>query len=54
MKYYPCFGFSPILAQKLASPFQGMAEFMALELIVGALSGQKGSVKYPRAFGLKD
>jgi len=53
-KYYPRFGFSPILAQKLASPFQGMAEFMALELFVGALSGQTGSVKYPKAFGLKD
>ena len=53
-KYYPRFGFSPILTQKLASPFQGMAEFMALELVAGTLSGQKGSVKYPKAFGLKD
>ena len=52
--YYPRFGFSPILTQKLASPFHGIAAFMALELVDGALSGQKGSVKYPKAFGLKN
>ncbi|MBZ5696000.1 MAG: N-acetyltransferase [Acidobacteriia bacterium] len=50
--YYPRFGFSPLLTQKLASPFRGMGEFMALELVVGSLAGQKGSVKYPEAFGL--
>jgi len=52
--YYPRFGFSPLLTQKLASPFRGKTQFMALELVAGALSGQKGSVKYPEAFGLAD
>jgi len=51
--FYARFGFSPLLTQKLASPFQGMAEFMALELVVGSLAGQTGSVKYPDAFGLE-
>lgn len=50
--YYPRFGFSPLPTQKLASPFRGMPEFMALELTAGALSGQKGLVRYPKAFGL--
>jgi putative acetyltransferase len=50
--YYPRFGFSHLLTRKFASPFHGKAEFMALELVVGALSGQKGSVRYPEAFGL--
>jgi putative acetyltransferase len=52
--YYPRFGFSHLLTRKFASPFQGKAEFMALELVVGAISGQKGSVKYPEAFGIAD
>lgn len=49
--YYPRFGFSAALAQNLASPFSGDA-FMALELVPGALAGQRGSVSYPSAFGL--
>lgn len=52
--YYPRFGFSANLTQKFVSPFQGMAEFMGLELMAGALSGKKGWVKYPEAFGLKN
>jgi putative acetyltransferase len=52
--YYPRFGFSPQLTQKLVSPFRGRAEFMALELVVGAISGREGSVKYPTAFGLTE
>lgn len=49
--YYPRFGFSVTLARNLASPFSGDA-FMALELVPGALAGQRGSVSYPSAFGL--
>lgn len=47
--YYPRFGFSPDLAQRLRSPFEGPA-FMALELQPGALSGTQGAVVYPAAF----
>ncbi|RXT53118.1 hypothetical protein B6S44_20540 [Bosea sp. Tri-44] len=49
--YYPRFGFSAALARNLASPFTGEA-FMALELVPGALAGERGSVSYPAAFGL--
>ena len=49
--YYPRFGFSAALARHLASPFSGEA-FMALELVPGALEGERGSVSYPPAFGL--
>jgi putative acetyltransferase len=49
--YYPRFGFSSSLVAKLAGPFSGRA-FMGLELVSGSLSGNKGSVKYPEAFGL--
>lgn len=51
-KYYPRFGFSPELTRNLASPFQGKEAFMGLELTPGALLGSKGSVTYPKAFGL--
>ena len=47
--YYPRFGFSAELAQKLQSPYSGDA-FMALELKEGALAGGKGTVSYPPAF----
>jgi putative acetyltransferase len=47
--YYPRFGFSADLAQKLQSPYAGEA-FMALELVPGALSGAQGTVRYPPAF----
>lgn len=49
--YYPRFGFSAALARNLASPFSGEV-FMALELVPGALAGERGSVSYPAAFRL--
>ena len=49
--YYPRFGFSLALTTSLAAPFSGRA-FMGLELVPGSLSGSKGSVKYPDAFGI--
>ncbi|HUF44382.1 MAG TPA: N-acetyltransferase [Aestuariivirgaceae bacterium] len=48
-EFYPRFGFSPDLAEKLESPFRGSA-FMALELVAGALRGGRGKVTYPSAF----
>ena len=48
--YYPRFGFSASLTASLVAPFSGKA-FMGLELIPGSLSGSRGSVKYPKAFG---
>lgn len=50
--YYPRFGFSAALAQKLAGPFSGEA-FMALELAADALRGRAGTVVYPDAFGIE-
>lgn len=50
--FYPRFGFSPVLARHLASPFQGLDAFMALELRPGALQGKGGVCRYPAAFGL--
>jgi sec-independent protein translocase protein TatC len=50
-EYYPRFGFSSELAEKLVSPFPGNA-FMALELVPGALRGTHGKVTYPAAFGV--
>jgi putative acetyltransferase len=49
-EFYPRFGFSAALAQKLASPYAGPA-FMALELVPGSLAGERGLVRYPGAFG---
>ncbi len=49
--YYGRFGFSAPLARHLEAPFRGEA-FMALELVQGALAGERGSVRYPEAFGL--
>ena len=46
--YYPRFGFSATLAQRLAAPYAGPA-FMALELVPNCLAGG-GSVHYPAAF----
>jgi putative acetyltransferase len=51
--FYPRFGFSSSLAEKLASPFPGPA-FMALELVPGALRGRHGKVTYPAAFSLDE
>jgi putative acetyltransferase len=52
--FYSRFGFSSDLMHNLASPFRGKPEFMGLELVPGALTGESGRVKYPRAFGIKD
>ena len=49
--YYPRFGFSSALTASLTAPFSGKA-FMGFELVPGSLSGRKGSVKYPDAFGV--
>jgi putative acetyltransferase len=49
--YYPRFGFSAQLAERLKAPFSGPA-FMALELVPGALTGVTGEVRYPPPFGL--
>jgi len=50
-EFYPRFGFSAKLAQPLASPFGGGEAWMTLELVLGALEGVIGSVKYPPPFG---
>jgi putative acetyltransferase len=50
--YYPRFGFSARLAERLQAPFSGPS-FMALELAPGALAGVAGQVRYPPAFGLQ-
>jgi putative acetyltransferase len=49
--YYPPFGFSSDRARALSSPFPAEA-FMALELVPGALDDVRGTVRYPKAFGL--
>jgi putative acetyltransferase len=50
--YYPRFGFSAQLAERLKAPFSGPA-FMALELVPGALENVTGEVHYPPPFGLE-
>lgn len=50
-QYYPRFGFSPQAVAHLKSPYAGEA-FMGLELIPGALTRLRGSVRYPKAFEL--
>ena len=47
--YYPRFGFSAKLAERLESPYSGEA-FMALEVSPGALDDVAGEVKYPAPF----
>ena len=48
--YYPRFGFSAAMAERLDAPFSGAA-FMALELVPGALA-DGGFVRYAAAFGV--
>ncbi len=48
-EYYPRFGFSPQLAERISSPFSGEA-FMALELVTGVLENVQGQVTYPPPF----
>ena len=47
--YYPRFGFSAALAERLTAPYSGPA-FMALELAPNCLASG-GAVHYPLAFG---
>jgi putative acetyltransferase len=49
--FYPRFGFSAKLAERLMSPYSGEA-FMAMELTPGALDGVDGEVWYPPPFRL--
>jgi putative acetyltransferase len=49
--FYPRFGFSSKLAERLISPFSGRESFMSLELVPGALDGVAGRVQYPPPFG---
>jgi putative acetyltransferase len=51
-RYYPRFGFSAQLAERLKAPFSGPA-FTASELVPGALAGVAGQVRYPPPFGLE-
>ena len=51
-EFYQRFGFLPSLARHLASPFQGLDAFMAVELRPGALQGTSGVCLYPAAFAL--
>jgi len=48
-EYYPRFGFSEALAERLVSPYSGPS-FMALELVPSALEGIAGEVRYPPPF----
>jgi putative acetyltransferase len=48
-EFYPRFGFSAKLAERLKSTYSGPA-FMALELVAGALEGVEGDVQYPPPF----
>ena len=48
-EFYPRFGFSAALAERLVSPFSGPS-FMALELVPAALEGITGEVRYPSPF----
>lgn len=50
--FYPRFGFSAQLAERLKAPFARPA-FMALELVPGALENIIGEVRYPPPFGLE-
>ena len=47
--YYPRFGFSSALADRLDSPYQGES-FMALEIVPGSLDGVAGQVRYAPPF----
>jgi len=48
-EFYPRFGFSAKLTERLKSPYSGEA-FMAMELVPGALGGVEGEVCYPQPF----
>ena len=48
--FYPRFGFSSRLAERLESPFGKGPSHMAAELVPGALDGVEGKVIYPKPF----
>ena len=50
-EFYRRFGFTAELAQPLKSPFGGGEAWMAMEFEPGAMTGVKGRVEYPPAFG---
>ena len=47
--YYPRFGFSAKMTERLKSPYSGPA-FLAVELVPGALEGTTGEARYPTPF----
>jgi putative acetyltransferase len=49
--FYPRFGFSSKLAERLDSPYGGGPSHMATELVPGALEGVVGRVAYSPPFG---
>jgi putative acetyltransferase len=49
--FYPRFGFSARLAERLESPYGGGPSHMAAELVPGALGGVAGKVVYSPPFG---
>jgi len=49
--FYPRFGFSAKLAERLESPYGGEPSHMAMELVPGALNGVTGKVVYSPPFG---
>jgi len=49
-EFYPRFGFSAKMAERLSSPYSGPA-FMAAELVPSVLRGVTGEVVYPPPFG---
>ena len=49
-EFYPRFGFSVKLAQRLESPFGDGDAWMALEIVLGALDGIEGRVEYSPPF----
>jgi putative acetyltransferase len=49
-EFYPRFGFSAELAQKLESPFGGGEACMAIELTEGSLGGIEGRIEYSPPF----
>ncbi len=49
-EFYPRFGFSADLAQKLESPFGGGEAWMAMELSENSLMGIDGRIEYSPPF----
>jgi putative acetyltransferase len=48
--FYPRFGFSAKLAERLESPYGGGPSHMAAELVAGALEGVAGKLAYSPPF----